>query len=577
MNKNENNFDNKENQEGINLNSLFDIVANANEASIYLDSLTSFFEEYISLCKSQYKSFHQLYDKYFSKQNEYIVNNKIYQIDTTLKTILKMKLKYMKSIELNNDLFNILKNQISEFRTILKKLPSLSYNFNLNGKNTDETNKITHSLNKAFSDLEMKIIEEYIKEKYNKKIIGINNKESIENLTSLVKYLENSLLNVIKQRKITYFNKLKEPDDKINNATNNIINSLLMYTSQIKANNKILDEELLKLEKNLKPNNFKDEKIDKKQEIILSKDDFAPDNEINIYKYKLKVIKQIKLPLEIDEANKNDIKNENQELAAKFDDKYIYLNEQDVYYIIEKLYSYNFFALDKSKYNLAIEKGKIEAIKLSTKILSFLGGDKDKQELLEKNFEEFKNSADEKILNNLQNMKEFYLVLNNHRGKAKNQFSEKLFELSVYIFQKSLDFLSQNRNLELEDLMIILSQTFFKEENEKKIYICDIIKSHELYKKEKFWEEILIHKVEEEFKYKKKLLQQDSNIMNDSQKKDETISTKLIPLGSIMIEFDFPKNKAIEIVEKVMNKYKCSKDTKEHIISFMKNFEVDNK
>ena len=226
MNKNENNFDNKENQEGINLNNLFNIVANANEASIYLDSLNSFFEEYIALCKSQYKSFHQLYDKYFSKQNECIVNNKIYQIDTTLKSILKMKLKYMKSIELNNDLFNILKNQISEFRTILKKLPSLSYNFNLNGKNTDETNKITHSLNKAFSDLEMKIIEEYIKEKYNKKIIGINNKESIENLTSLVKYLENSLLNVIKQRKITYFNKLKEPDDKINNATNNIINSL---------------------------------------------------------------------------------------------------------------------------------------------------------------------------------------------------------------------------------------------------------------------------------------------------------------------------------------------------------------
>ena len=180
-------------------------------------------------------------------------------------------------------------------------------------------------------------------------------------------------------------------------------------------------------------------------------------------------------------------------------------------------------------------------------------------------------------MNNLQNMKEFYLVLNNHRGKAKNQFSEKLFELSVYIFQKSLDFLSQNRNIELEDLMIILSQTFFKEENEKKIYICDIIKSHELYKKEKFWEEILIHKVEEEFKYKKKLLQQDLNIMNNSQKKDETISTKLIPLGSIMIEFGFPKNKAIEIVEKVMNKYKCSKDTKEHIISFMKNFEVDNK
>ena len=57
--------------------------------------------------------------------------------------------------------------------------------------------------------------------------------------------------------------------------------------------------------------------------------------------------------------------------------------------------------------------------------------------------------------------------------------------------------------------MIILSQTFFKEENGNKKYICDIIKSHDLYKKENFWEEIVVHKIEEEFKLKNKLIQQD--------------------------------------------------------------------
>ena len=577
MNKNENNLDNKDNQEEINLNNLFNIIANANDASIYLDSINCFFEEYFSLCKSQYNSFNQLYDKYFSNQNESIINNKIYQIDSTIKSILKINLAYMKSFESNNDLFNLIKKQISDLGKILKKLPSLSYNFSLNGKNTDETNKITYSLNKAFSDLEMKIIEEYIKEKYNKKISGIDNKESIENLVCLIKYLENSLLNVTKQRKITYFNKLKEPDDKINKATNNISNSLLIYISKIKENNKILNEELLKIENDIKSNNFKEAKQNQKEEVILSKDDFIPKDEINIYKYKLKVIKKIKLPLELNEINEKEIKNDKKDLAAKFDDKFIYLNEQDVYNITEKLYNYNFFALDKSKYNLAIEKGKIEALKLSTEILSFLGADKNKQELLEKNFDEFKNSANEKILNNFENMKEFYIVLNNHRGKSKNQFSEKLFELCIYIFQKTLNFLLQKRNLELEDLMIILSQTFFKEENGKKNYICDIIKSHDLYKKENFWEEIVVHKIEEEFKLKKKLIQQDLNIINTSQKKDETIATKLIPLGSIMIEFDFPKKKAIEVVEKVLKKYKCGKDTKEQIISFLKNFEVDNK
>ena len=577
MNKNENNLDNKDNQEEINLNNLFNIIANANDASIYLDSINCFFEEYFSLCKSQYNSFNQLYDKYFSNQNESIINNKIYQIDSAIKSILKINLAYMKSFESNNDLFNLIKKQISDLGKILKKLPSLSYNFTLNGKNTDETNQITYSLNKAFSDLEMKIIEEYIKEKYNKKISGIDNKESIENLVCLIKYLENSLLNVTKQRKITYFNKLKEPDDKINKATNNISNSLLIYISKIKENNKILNEELLKIENDIKSNNFKEAKQNQKEEVILSKDDFIPKDEINIYKYKLKVIKKIKLPLELNEINEKEIKNDKKDLAAKFDDKFIYLNEQDVYNITEKLYNYNFFALDKSKYNLTIEKGKIEALKLSTEILSFLGADKNKQELLEKNFDEFKNSANEKILNNFENMKEFYIVLNNHRGKSKNQFSEKLFELCIYIFQKTLNFLLQKRNLELEDLMIILSQTFFKEENGKKKYICDIIKSHDLYKKENFWEEIVVHKIEEEFKLKKKLIQQDLNIINTSQKKDETIATKLIPLGSIMIEFDFPKKKAIEVVEKVLKKYKCGKDTKEQIISFLKNFEVDNK
>ena len=577
MNKNENNLDNKDNQEEINLNNLFNIIANANDASIYLDSINCFFEEYFSLCRSQYNSFNQLYDKYFSNQNESIINNKIYQIDSAIKSILKINLAYMKSFESNNDLFNLIKKQISDLGKILKKLPSLSYNFSLNGKNTDEANQITYSLNKAFSDLEMKIIEEYIKEKYNKKISGIDNKESIENLVCLIKYLENSLLNVTKQRKITYFNKLKEPDDKINKATNNISNSLLIYISKIKENNKILNEELLKIENDIKSNNFKEAKQNQKEEVILSKDDFIPKDEINIYKYKLKVIKKIKLPLELNEINEKEIKNDKKDLAAKFDDKFIYLNEQDVYNITEKLYNYNFFALDKSKYNLAIEKGKIEALKLSTEILSFLGADKNKQELLEKNFDEFKNSANEKILNNFENMKEFYIVLNNHRGKSKNQFSEKLFELCIYIFQKTLNFLLQNRNLELEDLMIILSQTFFKEENGKKKYICDIIKSHDLYKKENFWEEIVVHKIEEEFKLKKKLIQQDLNIINTSQKKDETIATKLIPLGSIMIEFDFPKKKAIEVVEKVLKKYKCGKDTKEQIISFLKNFEVDNK
>ena len=574
MIKNENNLDKKENHDEINLNNLFITIANANEASCYLDSLNCFLEEYFRLCKSQYDSFYKLYDKYFSKQNDSIINTKIYKIDSAIKSILKSKLIYMKSIELNNDLFNLIKTQLSELGNILKKLPSLSYNFNLKGKNTDETNKITNSLSNSLSDLEMRITGDYIQEKYNKKILGIDSKDSTENLVNLVVYLENSLLNVTKQRKTLFFNKLKEPDDEINNASNEINKSLLIYISNIKANNKILDEKLEKLENGIKSANFKEEKNNKK-EVILSKNDFVPKDEVNIYKYKLKVLKHIKVPLETIDINEEDGKIDKKGKTSKFDDKNIFLTEQDVYSIIEKLYSYNFFTIDKSQYNLIVEKGKIEALNLSTKILSYLGGDKNIKEMLENNYDELKNSVNDKILNNFENMKEFYLVLNNHRGRGKNQFSNKLFELLVYIFNKTLYYLLQSKDLDLEDLMIILSQTFYKEENGEKIYICEEIKSHELFKKEEFWEEIVIHKIEEEFKFKKKLLQQDLKIMNNSHKKDETITTKLIPLGSIMIEFNFPRNNAIKVVERIMKKYHCCEDTKEQIISFMNKFGGD--
>ena len=106
------------------------------------------------------------------------------------------------------------------------------------------------------------------------------------------------------------------------------------------------------------------------------------------------------------------------------------------------------------------------------------------------------------------------------------------------------------------------------------MYVCDEIKSHELFKRGDFWEEIIIHKIEEEFKLQKKLSHDDIRIKDTTFKKDETISTKLIPLGSIMIDFNMEKNKSIEIVERVIKKYHCSEKTREQIISFLNKYEA---
>ena len=51
----------------------------------------------------------------------------------------------------------------------------------------------------------------------------------------------------------------------------------------------------------MKSKNFNEENKNKK-EVVLSKNDFVPKDEINIYIYKLKEIKNIKIPLELDEV-----------------------------------------------------------------------------------------------------------------------------------------------------------------------------------------------------------------------------------------------------------------------------------
>lgn len=260
--------------------------------------------------------------------------------------------------------------------------------------------------------------------------------------------------------------------------------------------------------------------------------------------------------------NNNDIK------RTKFKERSLYLNERDVYEIISKLYSYNFFILDTSEYDINIAKGKVEAFDLSNQLLSYLEKGEDTQKILEKDYNELIKSIDEKILNNIENMKMFFVTLNNFRAKAKNLFSLKLYEIIIYIYNKTLDYLMKNTDKDLEDLMIILSQTYYKIIEGKKVYLCQDIKSHEIYKNKDFWERNIINKIEEEFQIKEKNAK-NTNIILTKERIEESILAKLLPFENIMIEFNIPKNQVIEIVERILKKFECSESLKEQALSFL--------
>ena len=270
-----NNFDNEVNTEEINLNYFFTMLANTKEANEYITKLKKFINDYFLLFSTQYNRFNDLYYNFFSEKNNSIINTPIYKIVSKLKKILSIQLKFLESNVLDPEIFNSIQDQLSQFQTILKNLPSNINHFSLKEKtNNTGTTNIVNLLNKSLNDLEMKIIEEYVSKTYNKHISGVNTKDSINTLVNQIHYLENSLLNILKGRKTQYFDEIKGNDDIINKISNDLNITLGTHIKFLKDKFKFYYDELENLEKEMEPKEIKIEK-NNKEEYILSRKEYV--------------------------------------------------------------------------------------------------------------------------------------------------------------------------------------------------------------------------------------------------------------------------------------------------------------
>ena len=92
----------------------------------------------------------------------------------------------------------------------------------------------------------------------------------------------------------------------------------------------------------------------------------------------------------------------------------LFLSEEDVYNIVSKIYNYDFKMLNKSDYNLDIEKEKLKVSELAAKLLSFNK---------EKNINEI--ITDEEVNELFESLKDretflkFFIMLNNYRTTGK--------------------------------------------------------------------------------------------------------------------------------------------------------------
>ena len=565
IDKNEIKINENSNPDQINLNHILSLIANPKETNKYLETLKEQLEEYYTFNNNQYNELTKLYNRFNPEKNgKNFINTPIYHLQTIFNKMIQMQIKLYESIVNTHEIFNLINSKFVELENNIedtsKKLNLSSYFKNI----YKDTNPIFTSMMQYMNELETKVIDEFMREKYKIHTLGTQNNQTSEDLVIRIKSLERSIYDYFQTKKKQYFDNIKESDNKVELLYNDIKNYLQNYITNLKDTFKNFYKDLEEFENNIssqqnntKPNNISQDDDNK---VINSKSGFVLD-ETDFYttKYKIKIISSGKVVTLNNPSNKD--KNNSSENE-------IYLKGEEIFEIVSKLYSYELKILDKSQYVLEIEKGKLFALDLSNKLLSYSEDKEETKIKLKQEYEQIMEKININIVNNIKNIESFFTALNNYRATSKINFSEIFYDIVVYIYSKAQEFIIKNANSNktMETLMLILSQTYFKEINGKKIYILEGIKSHELYQQIDFWKNNIFKNIEDEFKILRNY--NGTNIINQN-KKEEIIRNKIFAYSNLFKDYEFNKNKIIELLKHIFDKYKCSEDFIKEILSYI--------
>ena len=565
-------------KEKINLNHFNFLIANTKEIEKYLEKFKSYLFEYYTLNISHFANLSKLLNGFSARKNQNFINTPIYQLKLIFQSIIEFQSKkYETMIPDCQNLILISENLIS-LKKIIEEI-YIKHNKLSNLGISKDMNTVSNSIMQYMDDLENKTVEEFVWEKYKKHTLT-SNKEKIKNLIDKIKQLEKNLFDYGNEKKGQYFSMIKESDNKIQKIFNDIKNIFQEYISKLKETTKDYIKNLENFEKNLNSISINLE-IKNVENVFCSKSDFEF-KEKDFNKYSIKILKNKKILLK-DYNKDNHLENNNDDnfielkKTKTFTDKFtssenkkeniLFLTDEDIYEIISRLYKYDLKVLDKSKYDLDKEKEKLLSLEKSNKILLDYSENKEKaKNNLNKDFKQIMELINTKIINTIKNAESFFIALNNYRVKGKLNLNDKFYELVLYIYNSTFDLLKENNNYTLGNLMIILSQTFYKENGKEKIYILEGIKSHEIFKPNEFWKNIINNKIEDEIKNLMKL--EASKLLNQ-EKKEEIIITKLLAFCSLMKEFNLDKNKISNICALIFEKYKSSQESREQINLFI--------
>ena len=448
--------------------------------------------------------------------------------------------KFIESISLykkdNQDLINGLSNiekKILKYYFLTKKV-KFDSNSNNNKNNKNKNNK---NINK-----------DKIEEEINKEIKILKNKED--------SFLQKDS---IKLKTFVDFN--NNIEEYKANFKNSIFLLIKIFKLSIDSFSKYFKNLFNYQDKNA---SNKEEKKTNKKELFIEYESIINKNLIKInhdtIKSSMAQTKPKNYSIKILENKKNNIIKEICDALQKEGyeiDSNISLDQKDISYVTNKLN--NFSLLNKDNYFSKKDEEKKLISDLIEKMFS-KGGDNQKSleeesQKLSKYFEENKNYC-----------KYFLSILENKKNNSNVALSSELFDIFTKMFLLISDMIIKEKDFDSQKSLLILSQTFYKSEGDKKIFIFNTIKSHELFQKEENWLNYIKYEIEEKINDKNKS-QNESNKDDINKIKNEIILSQITNLIPIMKNFDLDNQKLVNIINSIIDFYTIlTPDTKEQLM-----------
>ncbi len=270
-----------------------------------------------------------------------------------------------------------------------------------------------------------------------------------------------------------------------------------------------------------------------------------PFEKIKLKPYKLKII------------NKNSFSND---LYKKQNE----LNVKDIFEIVKKLYEY--LSLRDEDYNLEIEEEKVIVNNITNKILSFSNN---KLSLPEETEEEL--NTINKLIQRKENRQIFISKINEFRNLGIFLIPEKQFNEIGNIMYNILNYILIDNDLVCVKNVMILSQTYYIIENEKKKYLQNIIQKNPIFQSLDFWKQFIQFSIDNEIR---ESLKKDKNkgvfIFENEEEKDLRINniifSQLVPLANNMIEFGLDKNTIKSLLQEKFEIYRINENNRKIVM-----------